>query len=452
MIKRGIIFGTDGIRGNADCYPFTNRALFDLGSAIAQWARQKYNKENIKVLIGHDTRVSCERIKKALINGLTTYDSELIDVGVIPTPAILRLMSHDQSYDVGIMISASHNPYHDNGIKIFDKLNGKLLLEDEQCIASCFNQAALADETLVPHVFKDELAHVVWSDASLHYISVLASYFPAKLFAGLRIALDCAHGATSSIAPEIFRRLGAQVITRAAEPDGYNINDDCGAVHPEKLRQLVLSSGADLGFAFDGDGDRLVFVTKNGDIKDGDDIMCLLLTHPSYTSLNTVVGTVMTNYGFERHLEQVAKQLVRVKVGDKYVADALSNHNLLLGGETSGHVIINDYLPTGDGIFVALRVLETIIMTKNWDGKTFEKYPQVLVNVPVEYTRDLTQGPCEYFIDQQRKKLQNGRIIVRYSGTEPLLRIMVEDQKYESAYTIAHTLAHQLRIAITEGN
>lgn len=464
MGKEKIHFGTDGIRGKAHEHPFTDKALFYLGRAIALWSKQKYGGIAPRLLLGHDTRASCQRIKHALTKGLVSHQVLVTDAGEIPTPAVLQLMRQDRMFDYGIIISASHNPYDDNGIKLFDALQGKLDHHDEAFIEYHFNEymriISPADEEMLEYNFSNERFNEIdnppaWEIATWHgawqkYADRIASFFPNMLLQGLTVVLDCAHGATYEVAPLAFSRLGAHVIPLHVSPTGTNINDQCGALHPENLIAAVRNHRADIGFAFDGDGDRVLAVTQQGIVKDGDDLLCLLLQHPAYQQVSTVVGTVMTNYGFEQHLTQMQKKLLRVKVGDKYIVHALDRHNLLVGGETSGHVILQDYLPTGDGIFVALRTLETILLTKNWECKTFEKYPQVMVNVAVSYKKDLQEQPYAQVIESYKNLLQSGRLIVRYSGTEALLRVMVEDRDQSIAARVAYELAERLARILNE--
>ncbi len=435
-------FGTDGIRGNADQYPFTENALKKLGKAIAKWSTFKYKKNNPKVLIGHDTRISCDRIKQALISGLKQYSLNIIDAQVSPTPAICQLIQKtDLGFDFGIVISASHNPYKDNGIKIFDKQDTKLNKTDEELIVDFFEETNI-EKTLETNSVK------LWQDANSKYKKNILNFFEPNFMQNLKIVLDCANGATYKIAPEIFEELGAQVITIANSPDGKNINKNCGALHPENLKKIVLKNNADIGFAFDGDGDRLIAVNQDGEILDGDDILALLLTHPKFKDIKKLVGTIMTNHGLELFLEKNDKQLIRTSVGDKYIAAKLASENLLLGGETSGHIIMKDYINSGDGIFNALRIVQTAIITNNWKLKNFTKTPQIMLNLTVKHKRDLSIDPYKKIIAKHKKLLNLGRVVVRYSGTENLLRVMVEDIKETTAKDIAKKLAQELKLSL----
>jgi phosphoglucosamine mutase len=443
-VNRMIAFGTDGIRGNAEQFPFTDDALYDFGRALAVWAQQKYNKSMPKILIGMDTRISGPRIKEALCRGLVDGGIRVLDTGVLPTPAVCQIIFYDKSFDAGIVISASHNPYHDNGVKIFDARRCKITSEDEQVILKHFESYLAGEGISLTHKGSVEL----WTEAIDIYQKKIISLFPAHFLKKVKVVLDCAHGATYQVAPIIFKALGADVTAIAAQPSGLNINDNCGALHPEALAQAVKDLHADVGFAFDGDGDRIIGVSRNGLVKDGDDILALLLDLPVYKSLPTVVGTVMTNQGFENHFVSRGKAVIRAKVGDKYVAAKLEEENVPLGGEISGHIIIKDYLTTGDGVFVALKVLESMIVNDNFDMNTFAKFPQVLINVPVVHKKDLTQHPYSLIIAEYEKKLGQGRILVRYSGTEHLLRVMTEATTHEVAQTVAQALATRLQEAL----
>jgi len=468
-VEKKLQFGTDGIRGKADLFPFTPVALHTLGQAIARWGLEKYATTKLRILLGHDTRVSCQTIKQELIAGLCTEAVEVIDANVLPTPAILQIMQREadakpthgsapQRCLAGIVISASHNHYTDNGIKIFDAKTGKLSHEDETSIVAHFEK--LNDEKAPYDTDKTAaqsgFSHT-WPDAKNRYENNITQYFceldppvagnnrlRTKFLSGKKVVLDCANGATYEVAPEIFSALGATVIPIHTTPTGKNINYRCGALHPENLQETVKNEHADIGFAFDGDGDRVIAVNRDGVVKNGDDLLALLLQHPDFANETELVGTIMTNYGFERALQTRNIKLVRTKVGDKYVAAHLEKDKLPLGGEASGHLIIRNYLNTGDGIFVALKVLQAIIAADNWAMETFQKTPQTMINVPILHKKDLGQERYKRIIAQHTRKLLQGRIIVRYSGTENVLRVMVEDQTVDSAQKIAQNLSAAL--------
>ncbi len=445
IIQKIIAFGTDGIRGCADEFPFTNQALYALGRAIAAWAQTVYNKPNPQFLIGMDTRESGPRIKASLCHGMLDQGAFVLDGGVITTPAVYHLIFYNTGFDAGIVISASHNPYKDNGIKIFDATHCKLSPDDERLISLNF-------ERFLTHEDNDHHKPSLWLDAGHTYQQKVLSLFPANFLKKVNVVLDCANGAASEHAPAIFKALGANVFSIAHEPNGTNINQHCGSLHPEALIDAVKRHGANCGFAFDGDSDRVIAVTHHGHLKDGDEMLALLSQHPAYLTVPKIVGTIMTNQGFEEYLKQQNRQLIRANVGDKYVAAKLKEENLPLGGEQTGHILIRDYLATGDGIFAALKILETIIENKNWEMKTFEKFPQVLVNVPVIQKKDLSLNPFSQIIKNHEEKITAGRILVRYSGTENLLRVMTEATTHHEAETLAHRLAFELQEALRQAS
>src|ERR1700733_7543834 len=260
----------------------------------------------------------------------------------------------------------------------------------------------------------------------------------------MRIVLDCAYGACSFYAPEIFRLFGAQVIPLHTHYNGTNINDQCGAVHPQALQRAVLENNADIGFAFDGDGDRVITVNSEGIVKDGDDLLAMLTHHPTYMREQAVVATSMSNQGLHDYLAQVGKQLIRTQVGDKYIVQELQKQNLLLGAEQSGHIIVRDYSNSGDGIFAALRILQTIQITGNKNLTTFSKYPQLTINIPVSHKKDLRQNPMQTYIQAHEQQCKAGRLLVRYSGTENVLRLMIEHPDEQQARIIINSLANVL--------
>ncbi len=440
-VTPSIIFGTDGIRGPADQYPFDDYTVQRLGYAIALWAREKYPVEQPRILIGMDTRISCVRIKKALVAGMIMGGVAVVDAGVIPTPGVCCLIKNDATFNAGVVVSASHNLFQDNGIKLFDAQTCKLGKLDESALLANMNFWVAQAEL-------QELSYgsiTLWPEAVAVYINTILAHFKPQFLQGLTIALDLAHGATAMCAETIFQQLGAKVLVMGHEPNGTNINDHCGAVHPEALQQMVLASGADAGFAFDGDGDRIVAVNKLGQIKEGDDIIMLLLGLPIYKNMPVVVGTIVSNQGLEVALKEQGKKFIRTSVGDKYIAVALQEYEVLLGGENSGHIILRDYLLTGDGIFVALKVLEALCLTGDWTMCTFVKFPQTTVNIRVAARKNLSEEPFADIIAAYQQRMNGGRVLVRYSGTEPLLRIMAEAQDAATAETVAHELADTLQ-------
>ena len=454
MIQKTIHFGTDGIRGNASEFPFTHDALTILGQVIASWSHKKYATTlQPQILLGHDTRKSCERIKNALIQGLKSESVTIVDAGVIPTPAIFKIMQTNSAelpelnapFNLGIVISASHNPADDNGIKFFDARTGKLNPEDEQELEDAFCAAYQKGVFLSTH---NNAQVITWPYAEQTYKEQIIKHFTPHFLAGKTIVLDCAHGATSTIAQTIFKHLGATVVSFFASPNGTNINDNCGAVHPEIVAELVKKHNAYAGFAFDGDGDRVIAINQHGTIKDGDDLLAILLENQELAQSATVVGTLMTNHGFDLHLQNKNKKLIRTKVGDKYIAAAMEKEGLLLGGETSGHIIIGTYLMSGDGIFTALKLLETMIIANNHEMHSFIKLPQTLLNIPIQNKNNLNDEPYATLIATYKAELLRGRIIIRYSDTEPLLRIMTEAENQELAHSMAQKLATELTLLL----
>ncbi len=435
--KKHNIFGTDGIRALIGTEFFNTQSLIKLGHAIAQWASSIHNRP-CHILLGHDTRESCIFVKSALQTGLLLHGSQIYDACVLPTPAICQIVRYSKQFDIGIIISASHNPYHDNGIKLITSQGCKLSEQDEIEITRLFyTQDFTQTYNNFGHVY-------FWQDAYDTYLANLQSFFTQNFLQDIKIVLDCAHGATHTIAQKIFEYYGATTISINNQPNGKNINDNCGALHMHSLQQAVIEHQAAIGFAFDGDGDRVLAVNKNGDVKDGDDILALLLEHQAYKNEQCVVGTLMTNQGFVSYLKKNNKQLLRAQVGDKYINQLLIKENLKLGGEQSGHIIARDYMESGDGIFTALRLIQAIIQSSNWVLATFPKFPQLILNIPIKEKQDLSLPAFSSLIVEHQAQLHDGRLIVRYSGTEPLLRIMVEDADLENARSIGNKLSKAL--------
>lgn len=431
------LFGTDGIRARVGAHPFTQEALPLLGTALARWALEKYGSD-ARFLLAQDTRYSGPWIKAGLMCGLLRYPITIYDAGILPTPGVFALLKEDSACTGGIIISASHNPAEDNGIKLVDARSGKLSQFDEKRILELM---AMADtESSFAALGKE----VPFPQAKLVYRKILARSWNESFLAGKTIVLDCANGASSVIAPQLFRELGATVIAIHHDPDGFNINKHCGATSPESLKNAVVAHEAFIGFAFDGDADRVVAVNKKGEVKDGDDLLALLHSHPDYGQERAVVSTVMANYGLTVHFTSQEKKLLRSQVGDKHVLEMLDSENLLLGGEPSGHIILRNSMRTGDGMFVALKVLETILLTGNELLESFTKFPQVVINVPVVHKKELTIPPLSTFIAAHKEQFSTGRILIRYSGTEPLARVLVEGRDLEQVQQVARTVATEL--------
>lgn len=438
-IMNNNLFGTDGIRAliGTDC--FTDTSMTQLAHALSIWITHTYG-QHATVIIGNDTRNSCSWIKHTLIAILNRHGHTSYDAQVVSTPAICWLTTNSGLFDCGIIISASHNAWNYNGIKIYDAHEGKITQSAEELITYYFY-----NQTIPPLNPIMLAANISYNDTITLYTTAITKSFEPQFLKNLTIVLDCANGATSLIAHEIFSQLGAKTIMINDNPNGTNINDRCGALYPELLQKEVLAHNADIGFSFDGDGDRVIAVNAQGIIKDGDDILALLATHPLYKNAKTIISTIMANYGLHHYLNNYGISLMQTDVGDKHVAAALKKHNMLLGGEQSGHIILTDFLYTGDGIFTALRVVEAMLMTQNMAFSTFEKYPQVLINVTAPCKKDITSPEMQTLLQEYQTQLPTGRILVRYSGTEPLLRVMVECADKEIATALGKQLAQKYR-------
>lgn len=427
------IFGTDGIRSEVGIYPLDKKSIKKLGYAIGEWAVEKYQTNNkiIKVLIAQDTRESCNSIISLLEPGLVSKNIVIENIGILPTPAAFYL-SKKNNYNFSIIISASHNPAKDNGIKIID--NGRKIQEkDEKVITEKFYKQ--------PDKIKNN---------SSEYMNFVIEQFKNLRLNNLTIALDTANGAQYKIAPKIFRALGAKIIVINNNPNGQNINVECGATHTEAIQDLVIKNQCDIGFAFDGDGDRVIAVNSKGQIKDGDDILALLSNNSDYINNKNLVATILSNYGLEKYLNSKNKNLIRTPVGDKYVAQELERLDANLGGEQSGHIILKNITNTGDGIIVALKVLETLELTGN-KFIDYNKYPQVNINIPVKNKKDLTSSPLKDLIKETDDNIigNGGRLIVRYSGTENLLRITAEAPKKDVITEQVFLLSNKLKQFLT---
>ncbi len=440
-------FGTDGIRGNAQGALFTSAMMVTIGKALTCWLQRQANS-NPKIFIGSDTRLSCNRIKASLIHGITEQGGTPIDGGVVPSPVVLHHIQQN-SLACGIVISASHNKYSDNGIKVFLP-SGKISSKDEERISKQIKRFLHPHHRVNEYSVPEELGRFnLEHDNAIFekYCSTLSNRFNTHFLSGKHIALDCAHGASYQYAPALFRYFGATVTTIGTRPNGTNINNNIGSTHPEALQELMLNTDADIGFALDGDGDRVVMVTANGEIKDGDDLLALLLQHDEYKNQKRLIGTIMTNGGLEKFALDQGKKLIRTPVGDKYVSREMKRRRALLGGERSGHIIVQDFLNCSDGIFTALLVLEAIILQDNWQAKTFTKMPQVNLNIPVSEKHDLTKQPYARIIHRCMQSFSQGRVVVRYSGTEDILRVMAEQPTLDEADECAQLVAQELQEA-----
>jgi len=440
-------FGTDGIRGRVGEPPITPDFVMKLG-----WAAGRVLAKNGKgpVLIGKDTRLSGYMFESALEAGLSAAGVDIRLLGPMPTPGIAFLALNTRA-QAGIVISASHNPYQDNGIKFFSGDGRKLPDEIERAI-----EEELDQPLVISNAGQLGKARRI-TDAPRRYIEFCKGKFnPAFSLARLKLVIDCAHGATYHIAPHVFEELGATVTAIGVNPDGLNINSEAGATDPGLLRKKVIETGADAGIAFDGDGDRVIMVDHAGEIVDGDEIL-FIIAQAKCKSLNgAVVGTVMSNLGLEQAIHRLQLDFLRAQVGDRYIMDMLHEKNLTLGGETSGHIIDLHMTSTGDGIISALQVLESMVASGNslHDLKTgVTKYPQRMINVRMDgrvnpYDLD---GITDAVKDAERELGADGRILLRSSGTEPLIRIMVEGQEEAVVENIARHLAASVEAAVLKG-
>jgi len=437
------LFGTDGVRGKAGTYPLDPPTIRRLGAALA---RALGHGTAVRFLSGRDTRESGGWIERELAFGINSQGGSLTGAGIIPTPAIAYLTPR-MGYTAGVVISASHNPFEDNGIKVFSGAGEKFTEELEQQV-----EAIIADASW--HVPAGDAPEVEQVDYRTEYASHLRAILPnVDSFRGIRLAIDCANGATTTIAPRLFEDLGFDVRCIGCEPDGRNINLKVGSTAPEQLARMVVEDGYPLGIAYDGDGDRAIFVDDKGKIVDGDAVMLMCakqMKREGRLKGNAVVATVMSNIGLEIALRDAGIDIVRCPVGDKYVMEEMIGRDIALGGEQSGHVIFSEYLFTGDGLATSLNVLRTIGTT----GRTLSDlaselttYPQVLLNVRVERKADLKSIPdvARAMEAVESRLAGKGRLLVRYSGTEPLLRIMIEGQDQREISAWAHEIADAVK-------
>ncbi|MEC8633740.1 MAG: phosphoglucosamine mutase [Pseudomonadota bacterium] len=440
-------FGTDGIRGRVGDAPVTPDFMLKLG-----WATGKVfaSEDDIKptVVIGKDTRVSGYMLESALQAGLVAAGANVKLLGPLPTPGI-ALLTRTQKADVGIVISASHNPYFDNGIKFFDGQGSKLSEELEVQIEAMIERHMVT----VDSEQLGKASRIV--DAAGRYVEYCKSTFPDELsLKGMKLVIDCAHGATYHIAPAVFEELGATTMVIGATPDGYNINHGVGSTEPAALQAKVLKEGADIGIAFDGDGDRLQMVNAKGDLLTGDDVLYVLAMHRLANGCSDagIVGTLMTNMGLELALEVDGLRLARAKVGDRYVKELMVAEGWSLGGESSGHIICGDLSTTGDGVIAALQVLAAVRASgKSLEVLTsgFSALPQVLVNVRITRGFDLSAFPA---ITEACRRVESelegrGRLLLRPSGTEPVIRVMVEGDETVAIDALAKEVADAIRRA-----
>lgn len=437
-------FGTDGIRGLVGKDQITPEFCLRLSWAIGKVFANDSHRPH--VLIGKDTRISGYMLESVLQSGFVSAGADVSLLGPIPTPAIAYL-TRAVSADVGVVISASHNPYYDNGIKLFDGKGNKLGDAVEQRIEAMIAASMICESS-------ESLGKASRiGDATGRYSEFCKNSVPRDFsLRGIKIVLDCAHGATYQVAPKVFTELGADVVVMAAEPDGFNINKRCGSTHPEQLQQRVVEEAADLGIAFDGDGDRLMMVDASGALLDGDYLLYVIARsrHAKEMLTGGVVGTVMSNLGLERALQVLAIPFVRARVGDRYIMEELHHRKWELGGEPSGHILTLDLCSTGDAIVAGLQVLvamQDADLSLQDLAAGVVKAPQVLVNVDVSSPGAVAQDQNLISVIRNHEDFmgERGRILVRPSGTEPLLRIMVEGEDEAEVTRIAENLAEQAR-------
>jgi phosphoglucosamine mutase len=434
----GQLFGTDGIRGVANT-ELTPELVVGLGRALVRTLREE-GKDRPQILVGRDPRASGEMLEAAVSAGVSSAGGDVVSAGVLPTPGVAFLTA-ETSADAGAMISASHNPVEDNGIKFFGPGGAKLTDDEERRIEDLLAESG-DDRPVGAHIGRLRRDH----ELLVRYVEHLASAASENL-SHLHVVLDCANGAASHVAPFVLRRLGAQVDVLNARPDGTNINAGCGSTHPDVVARAVVEAGADLGLAHDGDADRLIAADHEGNIVDGDVILAILAAdHQQRTGLDTVVTTVMTNLGFTRAMRELGIEVIQTQVGDRYVREAMLAGAHPLGGEQSGHIIMTDYATTGDGVLTAIRLLSVLARSGQslaQLSRVMQRMPQVLVNVGGVDRGRLPEADAVWQAvrDESDALGDRGRILVRASGTEPLIRVMVEADTEHRATEVAERLA-----------
>jgi phosphoglucosamine mutase len=445
------LFGTDGVRGVANQEPMTPETVVKLGRAAAHVFKAPGARRSI--VIGKDTRLTGYMLETALTAGITSMGVDVLLVGPLPTPGI-AFITRSLRADAGIVISASHNPFEDNGIKFFSaeglKLPDALEAEIEGLITSGAIDRIRPGADEIGKAFRIQ-------DAAGRYIEFAKNAFPKRLtLRGLKIAVDCAHGAAYKVSPTVLRELGADVVALNVAPDGLNINANCGSLHPEGLQEVVVGEGAHVGFAHDGDADRVLVVDERGGLVDGDQVMALCaldMLRRGALDCRTIVATVMSNYGLDVAMREAGITVVRTAVGDRYVLEEMLRHGYPLGGEQSGHVIFAEHNTTGDGVITALQILAAMLRS----GKPIselaagmQRFPQVLQNVRVSRREDLTRLPAvqEAIREAEAAVAGAGRVLVRFSGTEPLARVMVEGRDEAAIRSLADAICAAIRDAL----
>lgn len=443
------LFGTDGVRGKANQYPMTAEIALKLG--IAAGSLFKRGDHRRQVVIGKDTRLSGYMIETALTAGFTAVGMDVLLLGPMPTPAV-AMLTRSMRADLGVVISASHNPYEDNGIKFFGpdgyKLSDEMELEIEERVFGD-TKDCLAPSSQIGQARRLD-------DAVGRYIEYAKNTFPrGKRLDGLKVVLDCANGASYRVAPTVLYELGAEVVAISVDPDGRNINADCGALHTDKMCAEVVKQGADIGIALDGDADRLIVCDEKGQVIDGDQILALVSREWKETGIlkgNGVVTTVMSNLGLERYLKSNGMKHIRTQVGDRYVVERMRADGYNLGGEQSGHLILGEHSTTGDGLVAALQVCAAVVKERKPVSQVmhlFEPVPQLLKNVRLSdralARAALDSDPVKIAIDKTERALgDNGRLLIRPSGTEPLIRIMLEGEDQNQIAAMADEIAQAL--------
>ena len=439
-------FGTDGIRGRTNEWAMNADLAMRVGMAAGKHFQRGSHRH--RVVIGKDTRRSGYMVENALVAGFTAVGMDVVQFGPIPTPAV-ALLAHSMRADLGVMISASHNPYCDNGIKLFGPDGYKLSDEDELRIEAMLDQdIPLAASQDIGRARRVE-------DARGRYIHAVKSSFPADLrLDGLRIVIDCAHGAAYQVAPSALWELGAEVVAIGVTPNGTNINDQCGSTAPRLLQETVISSGADIGIALDGDADRLIVVDEHGAIVDGDQIMALIagdFARAGTLRGGGLVATVMSNLGLERHLAAHGIRLERTRVGDRYVLEKMREGGYNVGGEQSGHMILSDYATTGDGTVAALQVLAALVRAGKPASELlhqFDPVPQLLRNVRFKGGKPLEHDAVKRVIAQAEQELHGGgRLVIRPSGTEPVIRVMAEGDREDQVKDVVERICNAVAMA-----
>ena len=441
----GKLFGTDGIRGVANVHPMTTDLAMKVGLSTAYIFKRNHHRP--KIIIGKDTRLSGYMIENAITSGICSMGVDVLLVGPLPTPGIAYITCSMRA-DAGIVISASHNAYEYNGIKIFGNDGYKLPDETEKYMEDLILSGEI--ERLPKPSASDIGRARRIDDAQGRYIVYLKNTFPRDLtLEGLKIVIDCAHGAAYRVAPTVFEELGAEVILTGDRPNGKNINKNCGALYPEFMASIVRENGANAGIALDGDADRLILADEKGEILDGDQIMIICAKHLIERNIlrdRTVVATIMSNLGFEVALRRMGGRLIRTPVGDRYVVEHMRQNGYNLGGEQSGHMVFLDHGTTGDGVLSALQVLAVMLREGRPLSelkKIMDHYPQKLVNVPVDGKKHISAIPeiVKLQKDLEQRLGEEGRMVIRPSGTEPVIRVMVEGADRETIEEVAYAMA-----------